>query len=452
MNIPKSIRAASPLSAVLPLVLLAAPMLVGQAGQVLLQMTDTLMVGRLGPVPLAGAALAGNFVMFTMYFAYGSLGAVSPRIAQAFGAGDTGRAASAARAGIFLAACVSVVVVLALSLTVPFLGRLGQPPEVVDVTGGYLRLLAWSMPGALISLVLGQTAEAVNQPWPVVCFMGGALALNAALNAVLIFGNLGFPALGLEGAGWATLVARWSQAIAMALWISRAQSMRAFRIFSKRIEFPLFRRLFRDGLPVAGQDVLEGGSFALGSLMMGWVGITALAANQVAISIASLAWMFPISLSMATGVRVAQEVGAGDLKAARRAGIAGILLGTGLMACCAVVYICGGRWLAGLFTSDPDVAALAGVLITIAGIYQISDAIQSISLGALRGLVDNRVPLIANAACYWLLSLPTVYLLTFPAGLGAAGVWLGYLPWMVLTGLFFLWRFLRKTSKSGQSD
>ncbi|MFZ4774729.1 MAG: MATE family efflux transporter [Terrimicrobiaceae bacterium] len=426
-------------------------MLVGQAGQVLLQMTDMLMVGRLGPVPLAAAALAGNFVMFSMYFAYGSLGAVSPRIAQAFGSGDSDRAAAAARAGILLAVFVSVIVVFALSLVVPFLGHLGQPREVVDLTGGYLILLAWSMPGALIALVLGQTAEAVSQPWPVVGFMGGALVLNATLNYLLVFGHAGFPALGLEGAGWATLVARWSQAIAMALWISRAKTMRVFRIFSRRIEVPLFRQLFRDGLPVAGQDVLEGGSFAVGSLMMGWVGTTALAANQVAISIASLAWMFPISLSMATGVRVAQAVGAGNLKAARRAGIAGILLGTGLMACCAVVYICGGRWLAGFFTSDHDVATLAGVLVTIAGIYQISDAIQSISLGALRGLVDNRVPLVANAACYWLLSLPTVYFLTFPAGLGAAGIWLGYLPWMALTGLFFLWRFLRKTSKIEQA-
>ncbi len=448
LKITTTIRQARQLlPSALPLVFLAAPMLVGQAGQVLLQMTDTLMVGRLGPVPLAGAALAGNFVMFAMYFAYGSLGAVSPRIAQAFGARDPDRAAATARAGIVLAVCVSVIVVLALSLAVPFLGHLGQPPEVVEVTGGYLLLLAGSMPGALIALVLGQTAESVNQPWPVVLFMGGALILNAALNFVLIFGHLGFPALGLEGAGWSTLVARWAQAIGMALWISRAESMRPFRFFSKAVDFALFRRLFREGLPVAGQDVLEGGSFAVGSIMMGWVGTTALAANQVAIAIASLAWMFPISLSMATGVRVAQEVGAGNPAAARRSGIAGILLGTGLMACCAVIYICGGRWLAELFTSDQKVVALAGLLITIAGIYQISDAIQSISLGALRGLLDNRVPLVANAACYWLLSLPTVYLLTFPLGFGAAGIWLGYLPWMVLTGLFFLWRFLRKTSK-----
>ena len=431
---------------------LALPMLVGQAGQVLMQMTDTLMVGRLGAVPLAACALAGNFLMFALYFAYGSLGAVSPRIAQAFGADDLAGAAAAGRAGLVLAGGVSLLVALTLSAVVPFLGFLGQPPEVVEVTGFYLTLLAWSMPGALISLVLGQTAEAVNQPWPVVAFSAGALLLNAVLNYVLIFGHAGFPALGLEGAGWATLVARTVQAAAMAGWIAKGKSMRRFAFFSGGLNPGLIRGLFRDGLPVAGQDVLEGGSFAVGSIMMGWVGTTALAANQVTMSIASFAWMFPISLSMATGVRVAQGIGAGDGKAARQAGLAGVGLGTGLMACCAVIYICFGRWFATFFTTDPEVAALAGVLITIAGIYQISDAIQSISLGALRGIMDNRVPLIANAVCYWLLSLPTVYYLAFTAGLGATGVWLGYLPWMVLTGVFFFWRFLRKTAKSIHSD
>lgn len=432
---------------IIPLLHLAAPMLVGQAGQVLMQMTDTLMVGRLGPVPLAGAALAGNFLMFAMYFAYGILGAISPRVARAFGAGDFAGAGSTARSGIFLAACTGLFVAVALGAVVPCLGSMGQPPEVVGVTGGYLLLLAGSMPGALIALVLGQTSEAVNRPWPVVFFMGGALTLNAVLNFLLIFGHMGFPAMGLQGAGLATLVARWCHALAMALWIAREKHMKPFGFFSRRVDFPMVGRLFRDGLPVAGQDVLEGGAFAVGAIMMGWVGTTALAANQVAISIASLAWMFPVSLSMATSVRVAQETGADNPVSARKSGIVGILLGAGLMTLCATIYVCCGRWFAGFFTSDKEVAGLAGTLIIIAGIYQISDAVQSISLGALRGLLDNRVPMVANAICYWVLSLPSVYFLTFHTRLGAAGVWLGYLPWMILTGLFFLHRFLRSTGK-----
>jgi len=429
----------------MPLLFLAGPMLVGQAGQVLLQMTDTLMVGRLGPVQLAGAALAGNFVMFALYFAYGSLGAVGPRIARAFGAGDHAGVGAASRAGTTLALLVGTFVALCLSALTPLLGSLGQPEEVVSVTGGYLLLLAWSLPGALVSLVLGQTAEAVNRPWPVVAFMAAALALNGLLNYLLIFGHFGFPALGLAGAGCATLAARTLQALALGVWIARERGMRPFQVFRRPTDRPLFRSLLRQGLPVAGQDVLEGGSFAVGSLMLGWVGTVALAANQVTMSIASLAWMFPISLSMAVGVRVAQAIGSGDPAGARRAGITGIVFGTSLMAVCAVVYIVFGRTFAGLFTDDLEVASLAGTLVTIAGIYQISDAIQSISLGALRGLLDNRIPLFANAICYWGLSIPTVYLLTFPLGFGAVGVWLGYLPWMALTGVFFLWRFLRRT-------
>jgi len=431
------------------LLVLAAPMLVGQAGQVLLQITDTFMVGRLGPVPLAGAALAGNFIMFALYFAYGSLGAVAPRIGQAFGAGDASGVGAASRAGLVLAIRLGLFVALCLAGVVPLLGQIGQPPEVVAVTGTYLFLLAASMPGALATLVLGQTAEAVNRPWPVVVFMAAALLLNAALNYLLIFGHFGFPEMGLAGAGLATLIARTFQAIAMALWVWRDRSMRAFAVFHRKTDRTLFRSLFRDGLPVAGQDVLEGGSFAVGSLMMGWVGTTALAANQVTITIGSLAWMFPVSLSMAVGVRVAQATGAGDMAGARRAGLTGIVVGTGLMAVCAVIYVVFGHTFAGFFTSDKEVAALAGTLVTIAGVYQISDAIQSVSLGALRGLLDNRIPLMANAVCYWGLSLPTVYFLTFPMGMGAVGVWIGYLPRMALTGIFFLWRFLRRTRPAG---
>lgn len=430
---------------VFPVAMLATPMLVGQAGQVALQITDTWMVGRLGSVPLAAAALAGNFIMVAMYFAYGSLGAVSPRIGQAFGARNPDEVGVTGTAAALLAICVGLFLAVALSAVVPMLGALGQPPEVVELTGGYLALLAWSMPGALVSLVLGQTAEAVNRPWPVVGFMASAIVLNAGLNLVLIFGFLGAPALGLAGAGWATLIARTAQAIAMGIWISRARGFRIFGFFRRLPDVQRFKQLFRDGLPIAGQDVLEGGSFAIGSIMLGWVGTTAMAANQVAITIASLAWMFPISISMAAGIRVAQNIGSGDARAARHSGFAAIGLGTMLMMGCAAIYIVFGRTIAKAFTEDPAVAELAGTLVVIAGVYQISDAIQSISLGSLRGLLDNRVPLIANAACYWLLSLPTVYFLAFPMGLGASGVWLGYLPWMVLTGLFFFYRFIRKT-------
>jgi MATE family multidrug resistance protein len=242
------------------------------------------------------------------------------------------------------------------------------------------------------------------------------------------------------------------QAGVLLVWIFRdARMARFLPDWSGPKTFEALARLWKRGLPVAAQDVLEGGSFAVGSIMLGWLGTTALAANQVTLGIASLAWMFPVALSMAVSVRVAQAAGAGDIEGARRVGIWGVGLGVGLMAVCATVYIAFGYPLARLFTPDPAVAKLAGLLVTVAGIYQISDAIQSISLGALRGLMDNRIPMIANAICYWGLSLPTIYLLSFVWDWGAFGVWVGYLPWMVLTGLFFLARFLRRTGRGPHS-
>lgn len=449
MTRPTAPPSASPggASVVPALVTLAAPMLLGQAGQVLLQLVDTALIGHLGAVPLAAAALAGNFVMFGLYFAYGAVGAVSPTTAQAYGAGDAAATCRTARAGLLLAAIVGCVVALGLTALVPLLSTLGQPPEVVGAARAYLLFIAWSMPGAVLALVLGQVAEAVDRPWPVFGFMALAVVLNALLAWCLVFGHGGLPALGLVGAGVATFVARWVHALALLAWVITEPRLSAEA--SGRGAEPVLAtlsRLFRAGLPVAAQDVLEGGAFAVGALLLGWVGTEALAANMVTVSIASLAWMVPVSLSMATGVRVAQAVGAGDMAAARRTGVAAVALGAAVMGCCAVVYVGWGRTLAGLFTDDPRVAAMAGTLVSIAGVYQISDAIQSVSLGALRGILDNRVPMVANFVCYWLLSLPTVWWLTFRCGWGAAGVWAGYLPWMVLTGLFFLARFLRLTA------
>ncbi|GAB4175922.1 MAG: MATE family efflux transporter [Terrimicrobiaceae bacterium] len=436
-----------PLSALVSVATLAAPMLLGQAGQVLLQLTDTLMLGHVGPVALAGAGLAGNFLMFALYFAYGALGAVAPRVARAFGSGDMSAVGVAMRAGGLLGAMVGLLISVSLSAATWALPRLGQPLEVVAVTGNYLLLLAWSMPFALVSIALGQAVEAVNRAWPVFAIMAGSVALNAGLNFILIFGHIGFPPMGLEGAGWATLAARIFQMITLLGWLAFDRGLVDVRILRpQRADSAEVWNLFRLGLPVAAQDVLEGGSFAVGAIMLGWVGTEALAANQVTIGIASLAWMFPLALAAATSVRVAQASGAGDPAAARRAGLTGVGIGVALMGICAVIYISFGRVLAGFFTDDPGVAELTGLLVTIAGIYQISDAVQSISLGSLRGLSDNKVPMIANAVCYWVLSIPTVYLLTFPLGWGAVGVWIGYLPWMALTGLFFLVRFFKRTA------
>jgi MATE family multidrug resistance protein len=425
-------------------------MLLGQAGQVILQLVDTVMIGQVGPVPLAGAALAGNLVMFALYFAYGSLGAVAPKVAQAFGKNHPRAVVVLSQGGMLVGLGVGLFLALALSALVPVLGWMGQPKEVVEVTGVYLFLIAWSLPFAMLSLVVGQTAEALNRPWPVFGFLFLAVAVNIGLNWLFIFGNWGFPAMGLAGAGLATLIARIVQTAGILSWVAwekHWQQIGLFRVRLRRL-WTAARQLFCKGLPVAGQDVLEGGSFALGGLMLGWIGTVALAANQVTLSIASLAWMFPVALATATNVCVAQAIGRGELNGARQSGIAGVLLGVGLMGLCAAVYISFGSWLAGLFTDDPEVRRLASVLVTIAGVYQISDAVQSISLGALRGMLDNRVPLVVNAVCYWGLSLPTVYLLAFVLDWGAVGVWIGYLPWMMLTGGFFLLRFLQKTKQA----
>ena len=285
---PPVARATGRWPIVVSLLALAAPMLLGQAGQVLLQLTDTLLIGHVGAVELAAASLAGNFVMFALSLAYGAVGAVSPTIAQLHGAGDRDGVSRTAEAGAWLALMIGGVIAVSLSGVVPLLEHLGQPPDVARAAWGYLLLIAWSMPGGILAVVLGQVAEAVDRPWPVFGFMVLAVVLNALLAWCLVFGHAGFPALGLPGAGLATFAARWMHAAALAVWMlsdSRVAGRRAADrggLPRDLSVIPAIGRLFRQGLPLAAQDVLEGGAFAFGALMLGWVGTTALAAKASA--------------------------------------------------------------------------------------------------------------------------------------------------------------------------
>jgi MATE family multidrug resistance protein len=275
--------------------------------------------------------------------------------------------------------------------------------------------------------------------------MGGVL-LNVFLNWILIYGNLGAPAMGLDGAGLATLLSRIATMAGMLLYPALSVSLRMAwpTRWTAPGLMPEVKGLLGIGIHTGGINLCEVTGFSVGSLMMGWLGTVPLAAHQIAITCAATTFMVPLGLGQAVSVRVGQARGAGRL-----AEIPAIVHGTlGMTACIAVVfatgYLLGGRWIASCFTTDPAVLVLTAQLLVLAGIFQIFDGIQIASTGGLRGFADVRVPLLIAFVAYWILALPVSYLAAFQAGFGAPGIWMGFVAGLAVTAVAMSARLLFK--------
>ena len=277
--------------------------------------------------------------------------------------------------------------------------------------------------------------------------MLGAVVLNVFASWVLIYGHLGAPALGLVGAGWATLGARTLTLVVTGALVLRSPRFRE-TLPARWLAGLSWRRLRAQlgiGLPVALQLLLEVGTFSLAALMMGWFGAPALAAHQVAVSYAALTFMFPLGIASAVGIRVGQAVGAGDRGQVRIIGLGGIGMAVVLMSVFAVGFLLGGGQLARLFIHDAPTAALAARLLLVAGVFQVFDGTQVVSMNALRGLPDMRVPTALAFVSYWLVAIPAAYFIGIVGHYGPLGIWWGLAAGLAFAATTLLGRFLART-------
>jgi MATE family multidrug resistance protein len=407
------------------LIRLAVPVVIVQVGLMAMGMVDVIMVGHYSPADLAATALGNVFVYGIAGFSMGVLFALDPLVSQAFGAGDQPAVARTVQRGMLIAAILSLPTMALLLIAGPLLAYLGQPAEVVPLATAYMSVSAPGIPAFLAFVVLRQSLQAMNRLKPVLITIVFANLLNAGLTWVLVFGKFGAPTHGSFGAGLATSIARVVLAVMLL-----ALSWKVFRpLFNPRRHqafalAPLLRTM-RIGLPIGGQMLLEMGAFSVIALMMGRLGTVPMAAHQVAINIASGAFMVPLGVSSAVAVLVGQAIGAGDPERARRAASAGLVTGAGFMLVSASVFIGVPGLLARIYTSDMAVALMAAALIPIAGVFQVFDGLQIVSLGILRGVGDTRAPMVINVLGFWLLGFPASLLLCFGAGLGGPGLWWG---------------------------
>lgn len=410
---------------------LAIPVVVAEVGWVAMQIVDIAMVGQLGPASIGAVGVGSALFFASAVIGMGLLLGLDTVVAQAFGAGQIPDCRAWLRHGLLLALLLALPLTTAVLLGADHLGAWGFDPTVLDLTSSYLRVVGWSMLPLLLFTALRRYLQAVGIVTPVMAALVSANVINALVNWLLVFGHGGFPALGVEGAAWATCVSRvyLVAVLAVAVWRVNPSTTRS------RLEAARFRRLFRLGWPAAVQMLLEFGVFGAATVLAGRLEPRQLAAHQIVLNLASLTFMVPLGVSAAGAVRVGHAVGAGDLAGARRAGWAALGIGALFMGAAALTFVTVPRLILGRFTQDVDVIETGVLLLLVAAVFQLFDGLQGVATGVLRGLGDTRTPMLANLAGHWLVGLPVGYTLCFWWGWGVVGLWIGLSIGLILVGI-----------------
>jgi multidrug resistance protein, MATE family len=423
--------------------LLAYPVMISMLGQVMTGVADSIMIGWTGAIPLAASSLANVFFSVLLFFGVGVSYAITPLVAEASGSGDDRRIIDTLRHGLVINLATGLLLVTLVMAGYRLLRHIGQPPDVVELAIPYLLIIGSSMVPTMIFQTFRQFAEGLHRTRMAMVIMIASNLLNVVLNYVLIYGVWIFPEMGLNGAGWATLIARVVMAVWMGAYVYYGHWFHAYRDGFRfgKYSRDLISRMLHIGVPAGAQFIFEAAAFGFSAIMMGWLGANTLAAHQIAINLATVSYMTTSGLGAAATIRVGTFLGQRDGVALRRAGFTLIGLGVGIMMLWGVAFIAGKHFLPGLYIDDQAVLTVAAPLMVIAGFFQLSDGMQVVCAGALRGLQDVKVPSMLIFVAYWVLALPIGYVLAFPLGYGAPGIWLGLLMGLTLTAAAMFWRF-----------
>lgn len=401
---------------------LAAPLLLTGLGHMLLGLVDTAIVGRLGEGPLGAVGLGNNLFFAVSVLGWGWMLALDPLIAQAAGAGEAEEARSVLWQGLWVAA-LGTLPLTALVLALVFeIERFGVPAETARDFGPYLAARGWGLLPFMLLAAFRSFLQGHEITRPLLVSVVVANVINAPLTWVLVFGAGGVAGLGAEGAGWASTVATIVQAVVLGAAVRlRWGDHRGFR----PPEPGAVKKILRLGTPIGFQLVAEVGSFAIVGVLMSTLGTRALGAHQVALMLISTTFQVALALGAATATRVGHAIGRGSAEATRRSGLTGIAAGGAAMLFGAVFFLLTPDLLSRILTDDPRVIAAAAPLLAVAAAFQISDGVQAVAAGALRGAGDTRWPLVSNVVGHYLVGVPLGALLAFALGWGAVGLWWG---------------------------
>jgi MATE family multidrug resistance protein len=435
------------LSEVWACLLLAVPLAAAQLSQAATAFIDTVMMGLLGSQTLAAGGLGAVIFTTLLLICTGVVSAVGPLAAEAYGAENTKAIGQIARQGLWLSLVLSLPCMLLVWNGTSLLLALGQEPENAVLAGTYLRAVVWGFFPAIAFAALKNFVSALSRPRSVMVIMLCGLVFNGTANYVLMFGKLGFPALGLAGIGWASSISLWGILAALVGFIVSQRVFTSYRVFCNfRFNGAVFWELVQTGWPIGVLFGVETGLFAITAFLMGHLGTTALAAHQIVLQTAALTFMVPAGISYATTVRVGQLIGQGDPQGARLAAYVSLGIGGTFMGVMAIAFWLLPETITSVYIDIRDpanfaVLRIAKALLGVAAMFQLVDGIQIIAAGALRGLKDTRTPMLIGIFSYWFVGLISGYTLGFRLNLGGVGLWWGLALGLLSASVVFTWRF-----------
>jgi multidrug resistance protein, MATE family len=429
-----------------PMIRLALPLVLAELGWMTMAIVDTMMVGRQADSAVAIGAVSLGSILFNSaaIFGTGLMLGLDTLVSHSYGAGDLEDCHRSLVNGVYLSLAIAPVLMGVVWLFEPLLRSLDIQASVLDQAIPYLRTLNWGTLPLLLYFVFRRYLQGMNLAKPVMFALVSANLVNLAGNWALVYGHLGFRAMGTVGSGWSTCFARTYMMTVLLAYVVYYdhRNKTGLRNAARLPNMPRVWRLVYLGLPAATQFGLEVGVFAVATALIGRLGALALASHQVALNTASFTYMVPLGISAAAAVRVGQALGRQDAHAASRAGWTAMLLGTGFMGCMAVAFLVVPRAIVRIYTADPALIPPASALLFVAAFFQLFDGMQTVATGALRGAGDTRTPMLCHLFFYWAVGLPLGAYLCFRLSWGAPGMWAGLCVALILIGsaLLYFWR------------
>lgn len=422
---------------------LAIPVSIGQIGHVMMGVVDSLMVGHVGTVPLAAAALVNGLFFLVLVLGIGMTMAITPLVAIAKGEKNDDECGMILRQALLVNIVFAFLLLVLIFFGADFIKYMDQPPEVVAEAESYMKILAFSVIPFLLFQVYRQFLEGISAVKPPMVIAVVANLFNAFCNWILIFGNLGFEPMGLDGAGISTFLTRTIMSLVLMYYVITSPKFAVYNptLKYRMINRKVIRRVINIGLPSGLQYFLEVGAFAFSAIMIGWLGAVPLAAHQIAINLASITYMIILGIGAAGTIRVGNALGQKNRSELRRAGFTAIGIAISVMFFFALIFVFFRHFLPTLYVDEIPVIELASSLLIVAALFQLFDGAQATAIGVLRGLTDVKIPLFLSFGGYWLLGVPVSYLFAFKLGLDTIGIWLGFLVGLGSVAVLLSMRF-----------
>lgn len=434
---------------------LSTPIIIGQLGHILMGVFDNAMVGSIEPVEYGAMAVAAAGVSNSIFFlvtvlGVGTMMAVSTLVSISKARRDKDSCAEYLKysivASLIIAAVLTIVlVVLAFNFHV-----FQQPPAVEELAKEYFLLISLSTFPMFAGFGVKNFTDGLSYTKPAMVVTLVGVVFNVFLNWLFIYGNWGMPALGLNGAGYATISSRIFIFVVLLLYVYKSPLFKEYRAFKKGIDLKSahLKEIFKIGFPSGMQYFFEVGAFSFANIMTGWLGAFQSAAHQIALTLAAVSYMVSLGVSAAGSIRVSTAFGDDDAMAAKRAGYTALFIISGFMVVSAIVFLTMNTILPPLFNAQIEVVNYAASLLLIAALFQFSDGAQAVGLGILRGLKDVKYPTAVTLVAYWLLGLPCAYLFAFKWDMNVQGIWYGLTIGLTISAIFLTRRFIVLVGRS----